>query len=337
MQILRNISLRPYNTFGIDVKAEYFAELASDAEVAQFYTSLKPEMLPVLVLGYGSNILFTKDYTGTVAVIRSKGIQKLLENETHVFLKVAAGEVWDDVVKYAVENKLGGIENLSGIPGSAGAAPVQNIGAYGVEIRDALWAVEAADVVARHYRAFRPADCEFGYRTSLFKTKGRDRIVITGITLRLAKTPALRLDYGDIRRELEKEGVTEPTVADVRRVVLKIRCSKLPEPSVLGNAGSFFTNPLLTADEADRLKEQFPSMPSFSSGEKFKVPAAWLIEQCGWKGKRFGYAGVHENQPLVLVNHGNASGADILKLSAMIVKSVEEKFGITLTPEVGII
>lgn len=337
MQILGNISLKPYNSFGIDVKARFFTELHSDEDIVAFYSSLKPEHLPVLILGGGSNVLFTRDFEGSVACIRSKGIVKLLENETHVFLKIAAGEVWDDVVKYAVEHGLGGIENLSLIPGNAGSAPIQNIGAYGVEIKDVLYSVEVADVIARNYRAFRPADCEMGYRSSIFKKQGKDRFVITSICLKLDKEPVLKLDYGDIRKELDRAGIKEPTLSEVRDIIIRIRSSKLPDPSELGNAGSFFMNPLITADEHARVKGHFPSLPSFSMDGAFKIPAAWLIEQCGFKGKRFGDAGVHVNQPLVLVNYGSATGADILELAEKIILSVKEKFGITLEKEVNVI
>jgi len=337
MQIRGNISLKPYNTFGIDVKARYFAKLHSDNEMAAFFSSLEPEHLPVLILGGGSNVLFTKDFEGSVACIRSKGIAKLMEDEKHVYLKIAAGEVWDDVVKYAVEHGLGGIENLSLIPGNAGTGPVQNIGAYGVELKDVLYSVEVADVVAQHYRAFRPADCEFGYRTSIFKKQRKDRFVITGLCLKLAKQPVLKLSYGDIGKELEKAGVKEPTISAVRDIIIKIRSSKLPDPAILGNAGSFFMNPVISSDDHARLIEQYHNMPSFRSGDAIKVPGAWLIERCGWKGRRFGDAGVYSDQPLVLVNYGNATGREILSLAENIIDSVKEKFGITLEKEVNVI
>ena len=337
MQVLHNISLKQYNTFGIDVKARYFAELYSDNDIAAFFGSLQREMMPVLILGGGSNVLFTKDFQGSVACILSKGIVKLMEDEHHVYLKIAAGEVWDDVVKYAVEHGLGGIENLSLIPGNAGAGPVQNIGAYGVELKDVLYSVEVADVIARHYRAFRPAECELAYRTSIFKKQGKDRFVITSLCLKLDKQPVLKLDYGDIRKELDQAGIKQPTLSAVRDIIIKIRSGKLPDPAVLGNAGSFFMNPFITADEHARLIKDFPSMPSFSSGELLKVPAAWLIGQCGFKGRRIGDAGVHEQQPLVLVNYGNASGREILALADDIISSVKQKFGIDLEKEVNVI
>ncbi|MCX6283190.1 MAG: UDP-N-acetylmuramate dehydrogenase [Bacteroidetes bacterium] len=336
MQVLENISLKPYNTFGIDVKAKYFAVLHSDNEIAAFFSALTEERMPYLVLGGGSNVLFTKDFDGSVACIRSKGIVKLMEDENYVYLKIAAGEVWDDVVNYAVGNGLGGIENLSLIPGNAGTGPVQNIGAYGVELKDVLYSVEVADVIARHYRAFRPADCEFGYRKSIFKNQGKSRFVITSLCLKLDKHPVLKLDYGDIRKELEKAGIKDPTISAVRDVIIKIRSSKIPDPSIMGNAGSFFMNPVVSADEYARLIIEFPVMPSFKIGEDVKIPGAWLIEQCGFKGKRFGNAGVHKDQPLVLVNYGSATGVEILVLAEKIIDSVQEKFGIRLEKEVNI-
>jgi len=336
MQVLENISLKPYNAFGIDVKARYFAELHSDNDIAAFFSALTEERMPFLVLGGGSNMLFTKDFEGSVACIRSKGIVKLMEDEKHVYLRIAAGEVWDDVVKYAVDNGWGGIENLSLIPGNAGTSPVQNIGAYGVELKDVLYSVEVADVIARHYRAFRPADCEFGYRSSIFKNRGKGRFVITSLCLKLDKQPVLKLDYGDIRRELGKAGVKDVTISAVRDIIIKIRSSKLPDPSILGNAGSFFMNPVVSADEYARLIKKFPAMPSFKSGDEVKIPGAWLIEQCGFKGKRYGDVGVHENQPLVLVNYGSATGKEILVLAEKIIKSVLKKFGIGLEKEVNI-
>jgi len=217
-----------------------------------------------------------------------------------------------------------------------GAAPVQNIGAYGVELKDVLYSVEVADVIARNFRAFRPADCEFGYRTSMFKTGGMNRLVITSICLKLDRKPVLKLDYGDIRRELEKTGIKRPTISTVRRIIIRIRKSKLPDPAKIGNAGSFFMNPVITADDHARLIKEYPHMPSFPSGDVVKVPAAWLIERCGWKGKRFGDAGVHEDHPLVLVNYGSATGRQILDLAENILASVKEKFGIMLVKEVNI-
>ena len=292
--------------------------------------------MPFLILGGGSNILFTKDFEGSVGCIRSKGIVKLMEDDSHVYLKIAAGEVWDDVVKYAVDHGWGGIENLSLIPGNAGTGPVQNIGAYGVELKDVIYSVEVADVIARHYRAFRPADCEFGYRSSIFKKKAKDRFIITGICLKLDKQPVLKLDYGDIRQELKNAGINRPSISAVRDIIIKIRSRKLPDPSILGNAGSFFMNPVISADDFARLIRQFPLMPSFRSGDEIKIPGAWLIEQCGFKGKRFGDAGVHGQQPLVLVNYGSATGAEILALAEKIIGSVNRKFGLRMEKEVNI-
>lgn len=337
MHLLENISLKPYNTFGMDVTARWFTEIKSDHDLTAFYSAIRLDQLPVLLVGGGSNLLFTRDYPGTVALIRSKGMVKLMEDDHHLFLKVAAGEVWDDVVKHAVDNGWGGIENLSLIPGTMGAAPVQNIGAYGVEIRDVIYSVEVADIAARNFRSFRPDDCQFGYRTSIFKTIGRDRLVITSVCLKLEKQPRLRLDYGDIQRELEQHGISSPTLADVRNLICDIRRRKLPDPLITGNAGSFFKNPVVTSSKLAELQQRFPSIKSFPHEGEYKLAAAWLIEQCGWKGVRRGDAGVHPGQPLVLVNHGTASGQEIVALAEEIAASVAERFDVTLEREVNVI
>lgn len=337
MRLHEHISLKGFNTFGLDVKARWFTELKSDADITSFYSTIGLDQLPVLILGGGSNILFTRDFPGTVACIRSKGIVKLMENENHVYLKIAAGEVWDDVVQYAVEQGLGGIENLSLIPGTMGAAPVQNIGAYGVEMKDVIYSVEVADIVERNYRSFRPAECAFGYRTSIFKTTGKGRLVITGVCLKLDKMPKLKLDYGDIQKELSLAGIQDPTVAAVRDVVMRVRRRKLPDPAVTGNAGSFFKNPVISGELLDRLKADHPGIIFFPFKERFKLAAAWMIEQTGWKGRRIGDAGVHPGQPLVLVNYGKATGQDILHLASEIMDSVRDKFGVQLETEVNIL
>lgn len=321
----------------MDVTAHWFAELTSDRDIADFFSTIGLGQLPVLIIGGGSNILFTRDFPGTIACIRSKGIVKLMENEHHIFLKIAAGEIWDDVVAYTVAHGWGGIENLSLIPGSIGAAPVQNIGAYGVEIKDVIYSVEVADIVARHYRSFRPVDCEFGYRSSIFKKQGKERLVITSVCLKLDKNPALKLDFGDIRKEMEKAGISDPTLSDVREVVIRIRRSKLPDPSETGNAGSFFKNPVVAAQQLEELRTAHPGIIAFPHNEQFKLSAAWLIDQCGFKGKRIGDAGVHPKQPLVLVNYGAATGKEILELADAVADSVQIKFGITLEKEVNVV
>ncbi len=321
----------------MDVKARWFAELRSDQDITSFYSTIGLDQLPVLILGGGSNVLFTRDFPGTIALIRSKGIVKLMEDDHHVYLKIAAGEIWDDVVSYAVDHGLGGIENLSMIPGSMGAAPVQNIGAYGVEIKDVIYSVEVADIVSRHYRAFRPADCEFGYRSSIFKKQGRERLVITSVCLKLDKIPRLRLDYGDIRMELDSGGITAPTLAEVRDVINGIRRRKLPDPAETGNAGSFFKNPVVDERQLEEIKKAHPGIIFFPHNDGFKLAAAWMIDQCGWKGHRVGDAGVHSGQPLVLVNYGNATGIEILALAEAIVASVRDTFGIALEKEVNVI
>jgi UDP-N-acetylmuramate dehydrogenase len=337
LKLHENISLKGYNSFGLDVKARWFTELKSDTGITAFFTSIGLDQFPILILGGGSNILFTRDFPGTVACIRSKGIVKLMEDEHHVYLKVAAGEVWDDVVRYAVDHGWGGIENLSLIPGTMGAAPVQNIGAYGVEMMDVIYTVEVADIFERSYRSFRPADCAFGYRNSIFKTTGKDRLVITGVCLKLDKKPQLKLDYGDIQKELAIAGIQTPTIADVRDVVMQIRRRKLPDPAVTGNAGSFFKNPVVTPELLNRLKDLHPGIISHPFDDKFKLAAAWMIEQTGWKGRRIGDAGVHPGQPLVLVNYGKATGQEILHLASEIMDSVRDKFGVQLETEVNIL
>lgn len=337
MQIQENISLKAYNTFGIDVSTRYFTEFHRDDDIEEFFSQPGEEQFPLLFLGGGSNVLFSKDFPGTVICVRTRGIFKLMEDKDHVYIRIAAGEVWDDVVKYAVNHNLGGIENLSLIPGLAGAGPIQNIGAYGVELRDVIYSIEVADIRARHFRAFRPQDCEFGYRTSLFKKKGKDRFLVTGLCLRLDKHPVLKLDYGDIRKELEAEGVGEPGISDVRKVIIAIRRRKLPDPAIIGNAGSFFMNPVISPGDYSDLLRENPGIPSYRNGDEIKVPGAWLIEKCGWKGKRIGNAGVHMNQPLVLVNYGSASGREILHLAEAIIASIKDRFGITLETEVNII
>lgn len=337
LKILENISLRGYNTFGIEVKARFFTELRSDLDITSFYSSLDLYHLPVLVLGGGSNVLFTRDFPGTVACIRSRGIVKLMEDEGHVYLRVAAGEVWDDVVKYAVEHGLGGIENLSLIPGTMGAAPVQNIGAYGVEIGDVIYSVEVADIVERTHRSFRPADCAFGYRTSIFKTTAKDRLVITGVCLKLDKSPRLRLGYGDIQQELDRAGRQSPTLADVRETIIGIRRRKIPDPAVTGNAGSFFKNPIVTTEAVDRLKGDYSDIVAHPFADRYKLSAAWLIDHAGWKGRRVGDAGVHPVQPLILVNHGRATGLEVFQLATEIMASVRAQFGVQLEVEVNII
>jgi UDP-N-acetylmuramate dehydrogenase len=291
-------------------------------------------MRPLLFIGGGSNLLFTKDFAGTVVLVATRGIS-VVEKEGTVLLTAEAGERWDDVVGYAVERGWGGLENMSLIPGSAGAAPVQNIGAYGAEMKDVLHSVEALDLETMDIRTLNNDECGFGYRESVFRHSG-GRFLILSITLKLSKQPVLNLDYGSIREALAKSGTGEPTLREVRETVIRIRTGKLPDPAVSGNAGSFFRNPVVSGELLDQLRFEHPGLVSFPFGDQYKLAAAWLIEQCGWKGRRQGDAGVNPDQPLVLLNYGSAAGKEILDLAKQIRDSVAGKFGVELEPEVNI-
>jgi UDP-N-acetylmuramate dehydrogenase len=337
MLFRENISLKTYNTFGIDVNTRFFAEILTEEDVTDMAVTLRDVHLPLLILGGGSNVLFTKDFTGTVLKISRKGISVIKEDEDSVWVKVCAGEHWDDLVLFCVERGWGGLENLSAIPGNAGTSPVQNIGAYGVEMKDTFCELDAFDLESNEKRIFSNPECEFGYRDSIFKSKFIKRFIILNVTFRLSKKPVLHLDYGNIREELEHMKADRPGIKQIREAICSIRARKLPDPAVTGNAGSFFKNPVMTSAQFEKLKRSFPGIISFQQDGKIKLAAAWMIEQCGWKGKRVGNAGVHSTQPMVLVNHGNATGPEILQLSNEIRKSVYEKFGVMLETEVNII
>jgi UDP-N-acetylmuramate dehydrogenase len=269
--------------------------------------------------------------------ISTKGFGVVKEDEETVWVKTSAGENWDNLVKFCVDNGWGGLENLSAIPGNAGTSPVQNIGAYGVEMKDSFCELDAFDIEKREKKIFSKEECEFGYRKSIFKLRYKNRFIILNVTFRLKKKPVLTLDYGNIREELALLNVDHPGIADVRNAVCRIRSRKLPDPAVTGNAGSFFKNPVIPQDQFEKLKQSFPGIVSFPLEGKIKLAAAWMIDRCGWKGKQFGNAGVHSTQPLVLVNHGNATGMEILNLGEEIRRSVNEKFGINLETEVNVI
>lgn len=292
-----------------------------------------------MVLGGGSNVVFTKDWPGTILLNRIGGIEVVRSFKHCVWVRVGGGVVWHDLVTWAVAAGYGGLENLSLIPGTVGAAPIQNIGAYGVELRDVFVQLEAVDLEGGTRRIFRRVDCQFGYRDSIFKGVLRGRYAITQVTLRLRKAPhRLHLDYGDIRRQLTAHGVLQPGIADVAEAVIAIRRAKLPDPAVLGNCGSFFKNPEISHAEWVRLQASWPEAPHFPLPDgRIKVPAGWLIEQCGWKGYRQGSVGVYERQALVLVNLGGATGAEVAAMAAAIQASVKEKFGIFLEAEVNLI
>jgi len=337
--IQQNISLKPFNTFGIDVKASHFTEVKSVNGLREILHNESLKHLPLLIVGGGSNLLLTQDFEGLVIHIKIKGIKVTGEDENHVWIEVGAGEIWHDFVLYCIQNNYAGVENLSLIPGSVGAAPMQNIGAYGVEIKETFWVLGALNIQTLEEEIFYNRECKFGYRESIFKHEAKGKYIITSVTFRLNKTATFNTSYGAIGAELEAMGVDRNniTIQDVSQAVINIRSSKLPNPAEIGNAGSFFKNPVVSAEKVAELKAQYPDMPAYPSGEQTKLAAGWLIEQCGWKGFREGDYGVHAKQALVLVNYGNAKGNEIFNLSTQILQSVKEKFGVDLEREVNII
>lgn len=338
MHIQTEVSLKPYNTFGIDVKAKQFVAITQLSDLQTLLQKTAQASTTVLILGGGSNVLFTQNFDGLVIKIMLKGIKLLKEDDRHIWLEVAAGEVWHDLVMYCVDKGYGGIENLSLIPGTVGAAPMQNIGAYGVEIKEVLETVQAVHRDTGEWCTFSNADCKFGYRESVFKNIYKDQFVITGITLRLSKQPTFNISYGAIQNTLKDNQVTNLSLKAISQAVCQIRRSKLPNPAEIGNAGSFFKNPEVSPIQFDKLQQKFPHIVGYPlDNGQVKVPAGWLIEQCGWKGKRLGSIGVHTRQALVLVNHGGGKGADIRALSQKIQASVLEKFGIEIKPEINIV
>ena len=338
MELFGDHSLATLNTFGIAASAEWFAVCDTADDWREALTEARRLERPVLVLGGGSNILFTRDVTGLVLKNRLAGISLLREDADHFYVKAGAGENWHDFVMHCVHSGYAGVENLSLIPGSVGAGPMQNIGAYGVELKDVFHELTALDRDTYETVTFSLADCEFGYRNSVFKTRLRDRFIILDVTLRLRKVPVFQTSYGAIEEELQKNGVTELSLRAVSDAVIRIRRSKLPDPAEIGNAGSFFKNPSIPVKQFEALKQLHPHIPGYPSAEKdhVKTAAGWLIEQAGWKGFRRDNYGVHKNQALVLVNYGGASGQAIYNLSSEIVRSVHEKFGIELEREVNI-
>ena len=345
MKDLKDYSLLAHNTFGIDAKCSRFVEYASVEEAQQLVASLTEADQPLLILGGGSNLLLTGDYQGTVLHSAIMGIE-VMENSSFenqedekgsVFLKCGSGEVFDDVVAYAVEHGYHGAENLSIIPGEVGASAVQNIGAYGVEAKDIIYKVEAVEIATGKVVNFDNADCQYRYRQSKFKHEWRDKYLVTHVIYRLSKTFTPDLDYGNIRASLAAKHIDEPTAQQLRDVIIEIRNAKLPDPKVEGNAGSFFMNPIVEKAKYDELAAQYPGMPHYTiDAEHEKIPAGWMIDQCGWKGKSLGRAGVHDKQALVLVNRGGATGEEIVKLCETIRKDVFEKFGIEIHPEVNV-
>ena len=337
MKIQENISLKPYTTFGIDKKAKFFTRVSTLAELKLALISAKENQSPVLILGGGSNILLTKDVEGLVIKLEIKGVQVVKEDENHLWIEVGAGEVWHELVLHSIAQNWAGLENLSLIPGTVGASPMQNIGAYGVEIKDVFHSLQAMHRDTLEIHSFDAEACQFGYRESVFKQSLKDQYVITSVTFCLSKTPAFRLDYGAIQEVLQANGVQHPTLREVSDAVIQIRQSKLPDPKEIGNAGSFFKNPTIPSSQFEQLKAHYPALPGYPSSEGIKVAAGWLIEQTGWKGKRIGDVGVHAKQALVLVNYGDGTGEEIKSLSEQVQASVMEKFGIQLQAEVNFI
>jgi UDP-N-acetylmuramate dehydrogenase len=344
----QNISLRPFNTFGINATAKYFATFSTIDELSELLEgkqlSTINHQLSTLVLGGGSNILFTKDVDGLVLKNELKGVQIVKEDEHYVYVHSGAGENWHQFVLHCIKNNWAGVENLSLIPGNVGASPMQNIGAYGVEIKDVFYSLEAYSLSDKKTHVFTLNDCEFGYRESVFKRKFKDQFIITGVTYRLSKQPHFNTSYGAIEQELEKMGVKELSIKAISDAVINIRSSKLPDPAVIGNAGSFFKNPEIEATTFKAQKEKFPNIVGYDlPNGNVKLAAGWLIEQCGpengasWKGYRKDDAGCHAKQALVLVNYGNATGEEIYDLSTEILQSVKEKFGVMLEREVNIV
>ncbi|RYD54956.1 MAG: UDP-N-acetylmuramate dehydrogenase [Sphingobacteriales bacterium] len=334
MQLQQNVSLKPYNTFGLDVPAGHFLEVTDESQLPEITddSSLPAERH---VLGGGSNVLLTKPVSGILLHNKIKGINRINEDADHVWLQIGAGEKWHDLVIYAINNDLAGLENLSLIPGTVGASPMQNIGAYGVEAKETIESVTAWHWQDKAFTTYSNEECQFGYRDSIFKNSLKDKVFITSVTFRLNKVPSFNTSYGAIEEELKEMGVRELSIRAISEAVIAIRTSKLPNPSVIGNAGSFFKNPTIPTSTFQQLKNQHPEIPSYPVDEQtVKVPAGWLIERCSWKGFRKGDAGVHTKQALVLVNYGHAKGEDIWLLSEDIIQSVQEKFGITLEREV---
>lgn len=336
--INKNVSLKPYNTFGLTATADLFTRVSSADELKELLQQEEYKPFEKLYIGGGSNILLTQDFAGMVILNRIKGIEVIDEDQNHVWVKAGAGENWHELVMHCVENNYAGMENLSLIPGTVGAAPMQNIGAYGVEIKDFFESLEALNLATLDVETFDAAACKFGYRESVFKHEKKGKYVILTVTFRLNKKPTFHVEYGAIQHTLEEMGVTDLSIKAISNAVIQIRESKLPNPAEIGNAGSFFKNPEISRTQFAELKGLYPEMPSYPiNDETVKVPAGWLIEQSGWKGKRFGEVGVHAKQALVLVNYGNGKGKDIQQLAFDIQGSVNQKFGIKLTPEVNFI
>ncbi|EDP95613.1 UDP-N-acetylmuramate dehydrogenase [Kordia algicida OT-1] len=337
VSIQHNVSLKEFNTFGIDVKASHFISIENKAQLIEALQL--PQFSKYFILGGGSNMLLTRNLELPVLHINSKGKKVIETTETDVLVEIQAGENWHEFVLWCIENNYGGVENLSLIPGNVGTSPIQNIGAYGVELKDTFHSCTAIDIETQEEKTFTLSDCKFGYRNSIFKNEAKGKYIITAVVFKLtSKNHKLNTSYGAIQQELESNNISNPTIKDVSDAVIAIRQRKLPDPKEIGNSGSFFKNPVIPKAEFDILQQKHENVPHYVvSDTEIKVPAGWLIEQCGFKGKRFGDAGVHKNQALVLVNYDNASGEQILALAKKIQATVLEKFVITIEAEVNVI
>jgi UDP-N-acetylmuramate dehydrogenase len=331
----KEVSLKPFNTFGIEVRTSLFASFSSITELIDLLPTIRTN--ETLISGGGSNMLFTKDFDGLFIRNCINGIKEIERTETHVVIEAGAGELWHDFVMYCVDRGYGGLENLSLIPGCVGASPMQNIGAYGVEIKDTFTYLDAVEIATGKVKRFHLADCAFGYRESVFKRELKNQYVICSVAFTLSLNPIMNTSYGVIETELQHMGITTPSIKDVSNAVIRIRQSKLPDPKLLGNAGSFFKNPVVSNEVLQSIQSSYERVPSYPAGDgHVKLAAGWLIEQAGWKGKRFGNVGVHELQALVLVNYGGGTGKEIYELSQRIIEDIQEKFGVSLEREVNI-
>ncbi len=337
MVIQEHVSLKPYNTFGVEASARWLVEISEAGELRELFSDSRWHAVERLVLGGGSNLLFTRDFDGLVIRMDIPGITQMDQGES-VLVTAGAGVVWNDLVSYCVDRNLAGIENLTLIPGSVGASPIQNIGAYGVEIKDVFESCTALEIATGQLRTFTHADCKFGYRESVFKGELKGQYIICDVTYRLAKEAHLQISYGAITAELAHRGIERPGIKDISEVVAHIRVSKLPDPSTIGNAGSFFKNPVVEVAKFRQLQSVFPDIVHFPASPGMeKLAAGWLLENAGWKGRTEGRAGTWKNQALVLVNAGNASGSDIYNLSSRIIADIQSRFGVLLEREVNII
>jgi len=336
MNIQKNFNLKRLNTFGISINAENFLDLKNENDLKEILVSSNYKNQSKFILGGGSNILLTKDIEGLTIKISIPGIKIIDENDESVIIEAGGGVVWQNLVEYCINKNFGGIENLSLIPGTVGAAPIQNIGAYGQEIKDVLYNLRGIFIADGEEKIFTNNECEFGYRNSIFKKDLKNKFIVTAVKLKLNKNPEINLNYGNLRDEIEKLNLNNITIRDVSNVVCSIRKSKLPDPSKIGNAGSFFKNPEVSSDFFSKLKQDFPDLVGYETSNGYKLAAGWLVDKCGWKGKRIGNTGIHEKQALVLVNFGNASGTEVFNLSKEVKNSVKEKFGVDLEYEVNI-